>query len=1212
MSPDGTSPEHPPLHSPARALVVSALVLSGAAALAYEVAWSRALLLLLGSTATASAVVLATFVGALGIGARWGGRIAERTRRTLRLYGMLEVGAALWAMLAQPIVSLLEAPYVALAAGAPAPVQMVMRICTAAIVVAPAAFLLGATLPVIVRFWMRTEDETGRHTAWLYGANTIGAVFGCLFTGYVGVAAFGVLGAVGIAAAIGATVGLTAVLLGSRRLPEPVPAPDEATVPMLRDPEQDFHVGRAAAQAAFLCGFIGLAIEVVGFRILIFFIEGFTVTFASMLGVFIAGLGIGSLLLGPPLARTRRPAHALGVLMLLAGGTQLVNLYLVVPSLEDWMRSIRAMSYAGAASPGDIAVGLRVSSLLGAAALLFLPALILGPTFPLCVRWAEMAGDAPGHAVGRVYLWNSLGSLLAPFLLTFAVVPIVHVTGAWVLVLTIALGTALGFFWLQRCAMAHGGLLRLAALMGLALGVLVLMLDVPGTRPEDLVRASVVLKGKPDRRLVRVASDAVTTASVVENRAKDRYLYTDDFAAAATGRHYRYMRMLGHLPAVLAHRPKNAMVIGFGTGTTAGAVAEHADVERIEVVEVSSAVLDLASSFSEANRFVLDDKRVVVVRDDGRNALLLHEPDLDLITLEPLMPYSPAGYPFYTREFYELARDRLREGGVLCQWIPVHAMPVGLYTAFLRAFFEVFPEGSLWFFEQSTVLIGRKGTAQPSTQQVLARLGAVADDLADAGFEQPWLMLSGYVAKGVDVLALPTPPAYAPYADRPLRDMDPYPEFSPTPRAPLNTPYLHETLQYVFSLVEPEKEPHDRTWWMPEDGAAIRAGTRLALAGRWKDAEAQFLEIASRGLPLGSEAAEEREAMRLKALDDAAMAYGRALALIPGDRVLQWRRVSVFRRMAAIKTRSLLAVARALQADGQAGEAYERLVLAEGVARAALPPALADPDPVATHRIAAAALHTAVLLRLGRCERALRVLSQARVDLADEYREAPLTAMIDAVEAHAAGRAVTAPAGYAWVFADRVACRKEGTAPVQAELDALLGALTKGSLRAKRLAAKRLIGAARHEGSEAAVVAALAEAKGDAVLLAVVRRRIDPEDGTLRTLLGSENPLVKAAAIEQAGWWGLLRAHPGVMDAVVAEGDPYTKRALAGAAEKHGDVRVLRRVVELLMDGDESVRVEAFTIFARHRPNLIDGYDPLAPEAERRPAYERVRESLGG
>lgn len=1204
------SPDRAPLGKPARALLLGAFFLSGAAALAYEVVWSRALLLVLGSTATASAVVLGTFVGSLGLGARWGGRAAERSPRPLLLYGSFEVGAALWALLGPALVGLLEGPYVGLAAAVPGWVQTVLRLLVAVVVVAPAAFLLGATLPAMVRHWVRRSGETGRQTAWLYGVNTVGAVAGCLFTGYLGVERFGVEGMVRVAAALGAAIGLLAVLFG--RAPWRVTAqPARAESTLGGGPRT---ATALASRIALLCGFIGLATEVVGFRVLVFFVEGFTVTFASMLGVFIAGLGLGSLVLGPVLARTRRPARTLGLLLMLQAAALLLGLLLVVPTLETWMRTIRDVTYAGARGPADIAAALRLSSLLGAGLLLFVPALLMGPTFPLCVRWAELGGDPPGEAVGRTYVWNSVGSLLAPILVTIAVIPLFHVTGAWVIVTFLAAASGLNLWWLRRWRAGPLGTIRLAALLGLGLGVGVLLLDLPGTRAEDLVSSSVVLRGRPGRSLLLVESDAVTTASVVDTAQGERYLYTDDFAAAATGRHYRYMRLLGHLPAVLAHRPRHAMVIAFGTGTTAGAVAQHEEVERLEVVEVSSAVLDLATYFADANRGVLDDERVRVIRDDGRNALLLHEPDLDVITLEPLMPYSPQGYPFYTREFYELARDRLREGGVLCQWVPVHAMPVGLYAAFVRAFFEVFPDGSLWFFEQSTALVGRKGSLEPDSTTMLGRITAIHDDLREAGFEEPWLMKTGYVAQGRDVLRLPPPPDFARYAGRPVVDMDPFPEFQPTPRAPLNTPYLHQTMQYLFSLVRTEEPEVRRAEW---PGTEMQQATQLALAARWKEAEADYLGVAMRGMPLGHPQYAEREALRIRALEDAARGYRNALERQGGNRVLRWRLVGTWRRLAATRVLGLLARAKAARAAGREADRKEALVLAESIARAALPPALVDPDPVATRRIDAAALHAAVLLRLGRCQRAERTLREALEALQDRRRTGPLRTLLEGVAAHREGRAFTPAPEHAYVFEGAAPCREEGIAPVREAFDLFLAPGSPPTdLRVRRSQAKALVADAKREGVEEAVVAAVCEAPPSGVpsldvLRAVVARQLDPADAALGALLESEDPLVRRLALTESGWWGLLRHYPQAMDAAASDDDVEIRRALAAAAAKHGHVEVLRRVVELLMDPDASVRAEAATVFWTHRPDLVEAFDPNGPQAERRALYEKVKASLG-
>ena len=231
-------------------------------------------------------------------------------------------------------------------------------------------------------------------------------------------------------------------------------------------------------------------------------------------------------------------------------------------------------------------------------------------------------------------------------------------------------------------------------------------------------------------------------------------------------------------------------------------------MRRIEIVEASRAVYALAPRFEAANRGVLEDARVRHRVDDGRHALLLHRADLDVITLEPLMPYTPAALPFYTREFYELARDRLREGGVLCQWVPVHAMRPDLYAALLRTFFETFPDGSLWFFEQSTVLVGRRGIAAPSREDVLARAGEIHRNLVIAGFRDASSIGTSHLASGrrvIEVLDDPSTSSQAslrsyvigPLSRRIVTDDDPFPEFHPAPRAGIVTSYAADTLAWL-------------------------------------------------------------------------------------------------------------------------------------------------------------------------------------------------------------------------------------------------------------------------------------------------------------------------------------------------------------------------------------------------------------------------------
>ncbi len=1168
-------------------LLVVAVFATGATALAYEVAWSRGLVVVLGATATTAAVVLAVFVGSLGLGARWGGARAERHARPLAFYGVLELLAAAWALLALLVVEHVVGPlYLALAPPLPAALHLPLRVVLAALVVAPGATLLGATLPALVRHWVRTEGGTGRGTAWLYGANTLGAVLGALATGFFLIEAAGIPGTLALAAGAAALVGGGAFLVGWR-----LPARAIAEGP--RAPADPRRL-RAAVFAAALCGLVGLGVEIAGFRVLVFFVEGFTATFAAMLGVFVFGLGAGSLLVGPWVARSRRPERWLAVLLGLLAAALVVELVLVVPGLEPWMRAIKADVYRAVASP---VAGLEQAALLGSLAVLLLPAFLMGATFALTVRHAELAGLAPGEAVGRIYLANSAGTLLAPFLVTFLFVPWMGPEGAWGEIALIAAGAAGAVVLFRRTPLLAGGVVLAAA----ALGALWLPSAEPG---RALVEASHVLRGRTDRRALRVDSDPVTTASVVETRDGERILYTDDFAAAATGRHYRYMRMLGHLPVLLAKDPENALVIAFGTGTTAGAVAAHDEVKRLEVVEVSRAVLGLAPFFEKANRGVLSDPRTRVLHDDGRNVLLLHEPDLDVITLEPLMPYSPAGLPFYTKDFYELAKARLREGGVLCQWVPVHAMPAGLYAQLVKTFFEVFPDGSLWFFEQSSALIGRRGDAAPDAATVAQRRARVADDLAAAGLGTADAFAAAWIASGPVVSATAGPSAAWPR--RTVTDMDPYPEFFPTPRAPLLTPYLSNTLGWMRSLVAPKDRPP-----IPFEGDAahrvlVRGATARALEGRIADALAGRLAIRN-----ARRAVTEAEARaELQAWRDAEAAYADAVDVLEGDRVLLWRRARAAGRLALAELRYVAPEAR------PAEERPTLLARLDGHLGAAL--ALETPDVEASERLPVLLGRIRMELGLGRCDDAAHLLAaeRDRFEGADRRR---LEEIADALKAYAADGTRPEGKAMAGLFAGAVPCGASGVGRIAPAIQDLRDAVdapwvSPRSDRRVRLAAGALLDAAREArlGEEAArrVEALRGNSVASRAILAALLEALEPARRPLDAMLASDDAAQVAAALREAGVRALLARHEKAVKRAAASDEPTVRVAVADAVAADGSDAALRMAVGLLEDPVERVRVAAGTAFVHRFPDEMASYDPYGDADQRHGVVAEIRKRL--
>jgi spermidine synthase len=803
-----------------------------------------------------------------------------------------------------------------------------------------------------------------------------------------------------------------------------------------------------------------------------------------------------------------------------------------------------------------------------------------------------------------------VGSLLAPFVLAFLVVPWLGVAGAWLMLAVIGLGMGVGLLLYRK---KH----RLIWL-GVACAVLLAAFKLPlegalGSGTRDLIGSSVVLHQRPDRDLIAHETDAITTASVVETADGERILYTDDFAAAATGQHYRYMRMLGHLPAILAGRQANAMVIAFGTGTTASAVAAHKEVKRLEVVEVSQAVLDLAPYFEQANRRVLDDKRVTVIRDDGRDALLLHAPDLDIITLEPLMPYSPHGLPFYTKEFYELARDRLREGGVICQWVPVHAMRADLYAAFVRTFFEVFPDGTLWFFEQSSALIGRKGKSVPSPEELTARAEAVGPDLLDAGFEQPMAFRGAYLADGKGVLSARVPAGGL--AERLVTDSDPFPEFHPTPRASLNTTWLADTLGWLESLADPMRAPAERG--IAFEVPSARAATKTALAARAKQARADWHGVFanSASLPIQMRAAALKA--HLEFLDEAAVLYDRAIRGQGQDLVLRRRYFQCLRRPARVRADA------ALRMLAQLPES-EHPALLKRTARqlkSVLPPEVSVPEPPSSERTQASLLYINVLLRLGRHKAAVQHLFLAANGAADPDVRASIKTLRQALQARRRGPESTLPApsvppSLEWVLDGEAAPGTYGVHLVAAQLDEYKRAIKRAEDEPVRMrrAAQALESATLREDLQREVSSSLGtviptdpygRAQHAALLVALEWTNPPTAAKEILFLLKSTDARVPVAMLEELG---RRRWLDRFADWVPADDAPASVlKAYATASSDATEKRIICRVVGLLVHENRAVRTAAVAaLFTREGGDVLFAeYDPSTPSMAEHEAMQK-------
>jgi spermidine synthase len=756
------------------------------------------------------------------------------------------------------------------------------------------ALAMGATLPVVVAAWHR-NDATGAETAagvgFLYGASTVGAVAGALLAGFVLLPRLGLVWTARCAAAVDVLAALIAW-----RLARPVPPAAPPALAASVTPERRL-VGLYAA-----AGFLTLATQLLWTRLLALHLRGVTYTFTAILAVFIAGLALGDLL-AAVWVRRRGAGWArgrFGLLQALAG-LALLLAWVAIPVLGDlrvWVEHL--VPVRGTASHALNLVAPVVVYLLG-------PCVLLGTLFPLAVAGlVPEPARAPG-AAGRLYAAGSVGGAAGALVGGLLLVPTVGLLQGVALVALAMVG--LGSLALLRRRSAAG---LLAA--GLLATAMVLWQYGPDAAHSPLGDTPVFRSSHAWGRVEVPGTHRQGVAAIVtvidDQRTGDRVLYTDEFAATSTASSAAYMRLLGHLPMLAAEQPATALVLCYGTGTTAGSVATHETLERLDIVEISHDVLEVSPCFSGVNRDVLEDPRVHVFVQDGRDFLATSRRRWDVISLEPLLPTTPQAVHFYTVEFYREAQAHLREGGVLCQWSPVHAMAVPEFRGLVRSFTDVFGEtATLWFFEESVLLLGGEtGALTPAslTARLAAAAPAVREDLQQLGLDRAPALLGCCVLDERGLTALVT-------GARPVSDDRPWIEFYTHHGAAGRLGHLAGTLEALLAAAGAQGGP-------ALGEAPAWEGTGLTLAGR---ARARRGEILARQGQGRAALAEYREALGL--LEEAASRR-------PGDPLLASRLEATRRQQALLEGQEAMGVgdtARALerfQAAAAGGEDPDALL----------------------------------------------------------------------------------------------------------------------------------------------------------------------------------------------------------------------------------------------------------------------------------------------
>jgi spermidine synthase len=736
---------------------------SGVAGLIYEVVWTRMLTQIFGNTTYAIATVLASFMAGLALGSYFFGKLADRGKNDFLLYGLLEAGVGVYGLLVPELFKIGQALYIPLYGineSFPFLFSLLLFVLSFVLLVVP-TILMGATLPVLSRFFVRSLAHLGRRVGDLYATNTLGAVIGCAAAGYYVIPTFGMRNAVFLAAGLNLVIAGLIIIVDRLRDKEVVvelveEVSQTSTVKGFSEPPS--WLGWVLLGSFGLSGFSALLYENAWTRALTMVLGSSVYSFTTMLVTFLIGLALGGFLYARLLGESEARVSTFGVVELLIGLAALatIPLFQKLPLLF-----LRFLSGFGSSFALFLAIQLLLSALV-----MFLPTLFFGMTFPMVARLFTQSVYRVGTGVGTSYAANTFGAILGAFAGGFIFIPVFGVQN------TILIGVVINLIvgWLLTVVDPRYSLTVRAALGVAVLAAVVLIpLRTPRWDPYVLTSGVTIYSERYD--------DLPLDSLRLEDMHRDPMLYyreglTATISVQQIGKDYIYWKtngkidgshgdaltqlMSGYLGIFMNPKAERAAVIGLGTGMTTRAISAF-PVREIDVLEIEPAMLKTATFFNEKNGKILEDPRVRVIPTDGRNYLLATRKRYGVISAEPSNPWIAGVANLYTKEFYEIVKSKLTENGVFAQWIHNYSMSPDDFRMVFRTFGEAFPYMTVWVMKESDFLMVGSMKEQvfdyKLLEDIFAKSEKMKSDFKDLGLSDIYAVLGLYRMGRKEVMA---------------------------------------------------------------------------------------------------------------------------------------------------------------------------------------------------------------------------------------------------------------------------------------------------------------------------------------------------------------------------------------------------------------------------------------------------------------------------
>ncbi len=733
-----------------RTFILLCFFLSGAVGLIYEIVWMKMLTLVIGNTVFSVTTVLTAFMGGLALGSYLAGRLIDKSKNPLRIFGVLEGIIGAYALVlplliagTEPLFRFIyqnfEMSFYSLS---------LLRFLICGILLLLPTTLMGATFPVLSKYFVERKTHLGWTIGKLYGVNTFGAVLGSFGAGFILIPLLGRTWTIYSAAFINLSIG-AAVLLLNR-------AGNREKLEKNRQRRKKEGVGKEKGRSSLTIGVVMIGIGLSGVAAMIYqiawtrvftlFIGSSVYAFSLIVTSFICGLALGSLVIARFIDRRRNLIMGLALVEGIIG----ISALLMVPILgklpvfaaEVVLKFLNSFEH------------LHLAEFSMVFLLTLVPTFMMGAAFPIATKICATDLKRLGKHVGNVYAANTLGAIIGSFAAGFLLIPWLGTQNSILVAIAINFTAASIIFLRIPTILARW---RVAGPLAAIVIVTIAWKGVPSWDTLTFTSGPYLYaevyknlseeKGigleaamKEGRKLLYYKEGLHAVVSVKETTEGDISLELSGKADATAKEDAPTQLMLGHLPLMLHQGAEEVLVIGLGSGMTAGAVGLH-PAKKVDVVEIEPAVVEASEYFRAFTRDPLNDLRVNLIIGDGRNHLALTDQEYDVIISEPSNPWISGMSNLFTREFFDLAKRHLREDGLMCQWVHAYSMSSKDFKTIVRTFHAVFPHTSLWEaeFANDYLLIGSVEDLNIDYEVLSNRLSEVSvrGDVAKLGITDP-------------------------------------------------------------------------------------------------------------------------------------------------------------------------------------------------------------------------------------------------------------------------------------------------------------------------------------------------------------------------------------------------------------------------------------------------------------------------------------------